>query len=297
MPDIVVGHQYGYRDHPYRIGDSLRPVEVLKLGPPKSRKVRIRWLDGEYEGMDEWISQVRLVVPWDEAEDCLKDERSLLAAITASGNASRETAEYRAVEEVFFAIPRDMDRGYIGIESRVLTIEDFERTARKLELPTAEYLAEPHAFVSRFGNYTAPFSVAVRLAQHCCRRFPRKVLLYITPEEDAQRESLVTGYYVDPHSEDNEYDVDRGKAEEFLRKTERSYALIREWCGVAAVAEYDQVTSLRAEVDRLRGVIGTTAQYLEGIGQKGKAAALRRELDPRSHPKQDRRSRKISSRS
>ncbi len=282
MLEVMVGQRYGYRDHPYKTAEPLRPVEVLKLGPPKSKskKVRVKWLDGEYEGMDEWVTQVRLVVPWDEAEPFLDDERAFLAAQTAPGRIDRESTEFRAVQEVFFALPRDIDLGYISTDYGVLTIEDFDSTARKLGLPIQEYLSEPHAFIDRSGDYTAPFSVATKLARHCCQRFPREVLLRIIPEEEAQRESVITGYYVDPHNEDHQYDVDRKKAEEFLRKTEHAFALIREWCGRDAVEEYNQVTSLREEVDRLRRLVSKAADWLEGVGQKSKATQLRKELDP-----------------
>jgi hypothetical protein len=57
------------------------PYELL--GPPRSQKVKVRWLDGEYEGPGEWVPKVRLVAPWDEAE------------------------AYKVVETVFVAIPQE----------------------------------------------------------------------------------------------------------------------------------------------------------------------------------------------
>lgn len=41
----MVGHRFAYRE-------PVRSVEVTKEGPPRSNKARIRWLDGEYEGLD-----------------------------------------------------------------------------------------------------------------------------------------------------------------------------------------------------------------------------------------------------
>lgn len=39
-----------------------------------------------------------------------------------------------------------------------------------------DLLAEPYHCVDRFGEYKAPFHVAVKFARHCCEKFPRDVL-------------------------------------------------------------------------------------------------------------------------
>ena len=41
------------------------------LGPPRWQKVKVRWLDAEYEGLEEGAPKVRLVAPWDEAKALL----------------------------------------------------------------------------------------------------------------------------------------------------------------------------------------------------------------------------------
>ena len=46
----------------------MRPVEVVKEGPPRSNKMKVHRLDGEYEWLEEWIPKVRLVAPWEGAE-------------------------------------------------------------------------------------------------------------------------------------------------------------------------------------------------------------------------------------
>jgi hypothetical protein len=52
---------------------------------------------------------VRLVVPWDEKEALLEDERRMFVALEASGNVYG-TATYHAVETVFFAIRKRLAR-------------------------------------------------------------------------------------------------------------------------------------------------------------------------------------------
>jgi hypothetical protein len=53
--------------HPHR-----RPRGLYEmLGPPRWQKVKVRWLDAEYEGLEQWTPKVRLVAPRDEAEALL----------------------------------------------------------------------------------------------------------------------------------------------------------------------------------------------------------------------------------
>lgn len=82
----------------------MRPVELVKEGPPRSQKAKVRWLDGEYEGLEEWVPKVRLVAPWDEKEALLENERRMFAALETSGEVYGTTT-YRAVETVFSAVP------------------------------------------------------------------------------------------------------------------------------------------------------------------------------------------------
>jgi hypothetical protein len=65
------GQRSAYCEWARTAGEPGRPVEVVKEGPPCSHKVRR--LDGEYEGLEEWVRKVRLVAPCDEAEEILKN--------------------------------------------------------------------------------------------------------------------------------------------------------------------------------------------------------------------------------
>ena len=98
------GLRYAYRERAHTHGVPVRPVELVKMGPPRSQKAEVRWLYGEYEGLEEWVPKVRLVVPWDEKEALLEDERRMFAALEVSGEVYG-TAAYRAVETVFLAVP------------------------------------------------------------------------------------------------------------------------------------------------------------------------------------------------
>ena len=86
MTRVEVGQRYAYREPPDTWLKPLLPVEVLKLGPtPRSGKVRVRWLGGEWEGLDVWVPHRRLVVPWADVDAFLEDERRTVEALEATG--------------------------------------------------------------------------------------------------------------------------------------------------------------------------------------------------------------------
>ncbi len=60
----LVGQRMAYRERVHGLGEGLREVEVVELGPSRSNRVRVRWLDGAFAGSEEWVPVVRLLVPW-----------------------------------------------------------------------------------------------------------------------------------------------------------------------------------------------------------------------------------------
>lgn len=57
---MEVGEIWAYRDKPRTPGTPVHAVEVLQEGPPRTpKRVRIRWVDGGYARLDEWINSSR----------------------------------------------------------------------------------------------------------------------------------------------------------------------------------------------------------------------------------------------
>jgi hypothetical protein len=104
-----VGMRFAYRERAFTPREPVRPVEVVRKGPPRSNKVRIRWLDGEYEGLEAWVPRLRLVAPWEEAEDFLEDERRMLAAVEVSKDDASDKVTWEAADEVFGIMSRLSD--------------------------------------------------------------------------------------------------------------------------------------------------------------------------------------------
>jgi hypothetical protein len=290
----IVGKRFAYRERVRAYGEPVRPMEVTKEGPPRSNKARVRWLDGEYEGLEEWVPTIRLLAPWEVAEALLDDERRMLNAVEVSGEDASDEVTWEAVDEVFGILSKisepseEVILGYKAIEEDLLVVRDLE-AARRLSLDKEEMLAEPNAFVDRSGWYKAPFRTAVKVAKHCCQRFPREVLSRIKKDEDELRQELVSGNLDPPDSWWFDSARHREYAEERLRELEPVHALIRRWCGQEASEEFDQVLALREEVDRLRNLVQETAWWLKNNGHPVKAGLLRKELSRVSKEDEDRR--------
>ncbi|CEP69291.1 Uncharacterized [Moorella glycerini] len=192
----IVGQRYAYRERARMLGEPVVPVIVVKEGPPRSQKGRIRYLDGEYEGFEEWVPKSRLVAPWEEANAFCDDERRLLNAVTASGDVQGSII-YKAAGEVFGAIAELFGEeliffGWKAIEKNLIIISEFEESVCKLGLRREELLSEPHAFIDRYGDYKAPFHVSERIVKDFCERFPKEIIRYIHIEEDKlQQENYI----------------------------------------------------------------------------------------------------------
>lgn len=276
-----VGRRFAYREKAHTHGSPVRPVELVKDGPPRSQKVKVRWLDGEYEGLEEWVPKVRLVVPWDEKEALLEDERRMFAALEASGAVYGSTT-YRAVETVFFAVPQEAGAevllGLRAAERELLSIDDIEPASTRLGLDAEALLSEPHSYVDRFGEYRSPFGVAVKVAKRCCENFSRKVLRYLQAEEQKLRQELVLGNLDVSRSWWTDNEAYRERAEARLEELGPIFAIVRGWCGQEAMEEVREMISLRREVDRLQGIVEDLASWLKNAGHPQKAAQIRKQL-------------------
>lgn len=172
--------------------------------------------------------------------------------------------------------------GMKAVERELLSIDDLDAAASRLGLDAEGLLAEPLSYVDRFGEYKAPFGVAVEVAKRCCENFAREVLRHLRAEEENLRRGLVSGE-PDPSREWwYQSDAYRERTEARLEELRPVFALVREWCGQEAGEEFREVVALREEVDRLRGIVKDTARWLRHVGHPQKAALVLKELDQRA---------------
>lgn len=148
MARTRVGEDWAYRERAFTPGGSVSPVEVLQHGPPRSKKVRVRWLGGEFRGLDEWVPEVRLIARWEEVGEFLEDERRL-TELGERSRSHRDELAWLAVEQVWLSgaigsASFDFGRGGDG----VVRVDDFAGT-RDLPVDADSLQAYEGSFVDR----------------------------------------------------------------------------------------------------------------------------------------------------
>jgi hypothetical protein len=275
---VQIGETWAYREKAHPPGWPMQPVEILLVGPPRSKKVRIRFLEGEYPGLDQWVPQVRLRVPWTEAEALLHDERRYDETRQASrdpvSRAVRWAARYASYG---YPEPDGFQISYPDDDDPIVEIPNLSEFAQAVGLDSTELLAEPHAFVSSSGMYVAPGAVAIRLAQRVAEVFPDSILTEVAKDERTLQQEAVYGHhFVCPGGQDGF--VSPEKCAEWLRDREPGFGVVREWCGVSSVDRFNELQALRDELARLRELIEQAARRFEAPDHPRIAKQLRTDL-------------------
>jgi hypothetical protein len=261
----AVGERWAYREKPRTSGGAFHPVEVVQVGPTKSRKVRIRWLDGEYRGLDEWVSSARLVVPWVEVDDFVADERRVLA-LTASQPERLDDATVLAVHLLacLECTPALTFHAEVG-HPVTCCIEEFANLGERLPVSPESLLGSPAAFVDRAGALHLGQQATVALSQAICASRPDEVMALLTEELEGARHAVTTGWYPASGVIDA-YPVSRDLARERLAELDGLAPVVRKWCGVERAESFDERERLRAEVLRLQRIIEEAAYLLREVG-------------------------------
>lgn len=266
---MQIGERWAYREPPHTPGKPAIPVEVLKFGPKWSRKAHVRWLAGEFPGLDQWVTRDRLIAPWDEIDAVLADEVRYAAVCAASRDAF-DIIDLRAAWLTFHAYPRDdaIDLGFFDPrDSGVIVLDDLETICQEFGLDQAFFFANPVAYLDRAGAYVGPWAVALPLAQRVAAVYPDLVLANIGEQEQRLEEDATQSTELPGSSAWAAH----------LHREQQVFALARAWCGADAGARFDEIEALRAEVARLRRLIDEAARRLVDGGHPRVADRLRNE--------------------
>lgn len=98
----------------------------------------------------------------------------------------------------------------------------------------------------------------------------------VAKEEEELRQHAVHGEYFD-HGQSFSGYIPGERCLERLREREPVFALVREWCGAAAIERFDELVALREEVRRLRELITREAERLDASGEGQRSAWLRKQ--------------------
>jgi len=258
---IEVGEKYGYRKKRYDIGQPLRPVLVTKIGPPKSSKFRIRWLEGEYEGLEEWVRRDVLLCPWEKADAFVTEEVQRSQAVAVSQHAYK-TDEWIAVREVFYDIDGPFQMAEWVRHHGLIAIEGFPATVDDYGLTPDELLGEPHAFVTEDGTYFATFTTALRIAQRLCEKQPTRIITNMKRQLQADRNAAASGWYRSPHGGPG-WEISLETAQKSSEESARILNIVSAWCGTHYADHYDHVTELQAESTRIRHLLSDTLRWMQ----------------------------------
>jgi hypothetical protein len=275
-----VGTVWAYREKAFQPLTPIRQVEVVKLHVRKRSTVRVRFLDGDDDGLEEWVPKVRLIVPWRMAAALIEDERRFDKAWEASEQAY-ESLEYEAADEVFGAYPRvnGILLGWRPAHAATIKISDLNTVAEDLHLDPAVLQQADLAFVDRNGNYIAPWPVAVDLAHRICTVMPDVMLARIGAQERELRRDALYGRQ-STQRDGEVWQVPAEACAERLREQEPIFALVRQWCGVDH-ERFDELQALRREVDRLGALVERAISTLERSGHTALARSLSADLGVR----------------
>jgi hypothetical protein len=270
--EFELGELWGYRA---RSRDELACVKVLKVGTKRPPRIKIRFVDDQYEGREDWVPPTRLKVRWEDRARFFAAEQRWHAVEDASAQAV-DTIEAKTCSLVFDHLKainyidwRSADR------SAVLWTEDLDAFEAETGLKREDLLSYPAAF-SEDGQIVAPWP-ALKVAAQALARVNAEQLLDLADQEDRDRPrraiygqhypSRSGGVYIDP---------------EICIETDREYApqweMLRTWCGAEIQERRNELAELRGEVARLSGLLEGAITELDKAGSQRAARRLEAEL-------------------
>lgn len=166
--DIEVGKIYGVREGRASLAD--RPVHKVKVIAKREERKRpkVRYLEGEREGLEEFVRTSQFLAKWGDVKRVLRDEASLEKLRSANAGVINDVV-WDAVSAVMFSTGEDV---MVPMESphRIeIPTSETERIEERFQL---EPLASSRcaAFVDREGILHLPFEVAESVAKHIAQR-------------------------------------------------------------------------------------------------------------------------------
>ncbi|MBF8184925.1 hypothetical protein ITP53_04055 [Nonomuraea sp. K274] len=270
---MEVGEEWAYRERPRALGDPVHRVTIVKIRDSDD-SIRIRRLDGDDAGLQEWVSYTSLLDRWAAIEPRLNDERRLLAVREVSTTAGG-TVEYEAALLVVknCGLGRRLILGRSRSETGVLRIDNPTSVAERLGLTPEELGDGSRAFHDRHGVLISPWQAAQRLIPTIASVFSEDVMEAIHREEAEFRDESLYG-----NSHRRSWEDARDERKVRLREREPVHAMVRQWCGQEAVERFDELIALRNEVVRLGQLLDRAVEALRKRGATATAATIESDL-------------------
>lgn len=255
--DIALGKEYGVR-LTISPGRPLLHVRVLQK-VDRTKQVQVEHLDGEHQGMTEFLTFRHVVVPWSEQRRFLQEEEAFRRVREASSDAD---PVYRDAVQIALEASGETTLFVHGDGHLSADPVHLLRVAARANLPTSLKALDSLAFVDSLGRARMTFGAAERLARAFAAKEPDSITMALAVTE---KEYEASGYAPGEHWQHDQ-----------LRKLRPVHALIRQWAGGDSEA-----IRLADEVERLQGLVRLAIGYLTAAGLAREAARLRRALDGR----------------
>jgi len=225
--ELTQGRSYAWCDTPSIVSPPL--LRVRFVGPARGGKAKIRWEQGDLDGLVEWVSTRQLISSWGERKRCILD-REKQAALDRQSEAMFDRVVEDAISHVLTATGEEG-----GFQrSWALAPAKAERLWQRANL-VGDPRNEPHAFVDRFGELHLGYASALRFAKAFAAAEPEPCLLLVEHwETELRAQGFLPG-----QSGDHEY----------LREERPAYALVRQWAGST------ETELLRTEITRLQTLV------------------------------------------
>ena len=265
---------WAYRERPRALDEPVHRVKIVARRR-NGGAVRVVRLDGDNEGLPEWVSSGSLLCPWTVIDRRLDDERHVLAVREASSQAGG-TVESEAAAFVLqhSGLGRRVIIGRSKADTGVLRIGNVAVAAEQLQLDLATLANDyPLAYTDRYGVLIGPWPMSLCVVKRAAEVFASAVLEAVHREEAGWRTGALyrSGYTSSLGARGRERQPDDKRGEQVR-------ALVREWCGEAPVQRFDELLALRTEVARLGTLIERAIHGLRKHGASATAATIERDL-------------------
>ena len=286
VTEPAIGEVWAYRA---RHHDPLVQVRVVRFGAKTPRRVLVRFVDEEFEGLQDWVPPSRLKVPWSGTAEFEARERRWDAVVAPSPPDHDGPEESAADTVIHLLIAPELATTGWNATRGTIRIHNVAGLAAFLDVDQSELEANVISFEEE-GDLISPWPITLAIARRAAERDPHRVLRYVDKEEaDAQREATYGSWYRRRGAPDDHISAEIcASVDEEHGQPVR--ALLREWCGASAVDQRREISSLREEAARAAAIAQAAVELLRRHGHPRDAnrlerevADLRREVEPTTH--------------
>ncbi|MFF5018659.1 PE-PGRS family protein [Streptomyces sp. NPDC001165] len=267
---MEIGEHWAYRARPKELGGAVRQVEIVRVGGPgRSGWIHVRFLEGDSNGLQEWVNPGSLVAPWADINTFLADDRAESALAEASRHV-RGSTEFEAARMILgFVRPKNRLRLRRGVaDAGVLELSRLDDTAPLIGTDVAELRADAMLYQKSDGMCLTGWPVTERIARQVAGGLADEILPEVDRKQQAiEQERAQSSWYSYSRRDDRKLDADAA----VLRT-------VRAWCGEDKADRYDELVALRAEVIRLGELVEKAVKALRDRGHGVIASTIQRDL-------------------